>query len=91
MESLGGYVSHYRSYPNDEVDAVLTLDDGRFGFVEIKFGWEEVIDRAAASLLRISAKLEEKPSFLAVVSGMSSIPYRREDGVYVLPLTSLRP
>ncbi len=91
MESLGGYVSHYQAYPNDEVDAVLTLDDGRFGFVEIKLGWEEVIDRAAANLLRISAKLEEKPSFLAVVSGMSSIPYRRADGVYVLPLTSLRP
>ena len=91
MESLGGYVSHYRSYPNDEVDAVLTLDDGRFGFVEIKLGWEDVIDRAAANLLRISSKLEEKPSFLAVVSGMSSIPYRRADGVYVIPLTSLRP
>ncbi len=91
MASLGGYVTHYRSYPNDEVDAVLSLDDGRFGFVEIKLGWESVIDRAAANLLRISSKLEQKPSFLAVVSGMASIPYRRSDGVYVLPLTSLKP
>lgn len=91
MESVGGGISHYQTYPNDEVDAVLSLDDGRFGFVEINLGWEGVTDRAAENLIRISTKIERKPSFLAVVSGMASIPYRRSDGVYVIPFTSLRP
>lgn len=91
IESLGGAISHYQAYPNDEVDAVLELADGRFGFVEIKLGYDGVIDKAAQTLIRIASKLEEKPAFMAIVSGMANAPYRRPDGVYVVPFTSLKP
>lgn len=91
IESIGGTISHYQTYPNDEVDAVLSLPDGRFGLVEIKLGHDGVIENASRTLLKIASKLEVSPAFLAVVSGMACAPYRRPDGVYVIPLTSLKP
>lgn len=90
-ESMGGKLYHYQDYNEDEVDAVIVLDDGRFALVEIKLGYEDVADKAAASLMKVAGKLEEKPEFMAVVSGTAPIPFRRPDGVYVIPLTSLKP
>lgn len=90
-EVLGGKVFHYQDYSNDEIDAVFSLADGRFGLIEIKLGYEGVVEDAAANLIRVSDKLERKPEFLAVVSGMAIAPVKRPDGVYVIPLTALRP
>lgn len=90
-QALGGQLYHYQDYDNDEVDAVIVLDDGRYALVEIKLGYENVVDGAARSLLKVASKLERKPEFLAIVSGTAPAPLRREDGVFVLPLTSLRP
>ncbi len=90
-ESLGGNLYHYQDYDNDETDAVLEFDDGRYALIEIKLGYEYAVDSAAKNLLKIADKLERKPSFLAVVSGTAPMPLKRPDGVYVLPLTSLKP
>ena len=89
-EALGGKLYHYQDYDNDEADAVIELADGRYALIEIKLGYEYVVD-AAESLLKVAEKLENKPSFLAVVSGTAPIPLKRPDGVYVLPLTALKP
>ena len=70
---------------------MIELADGRYALIEIKLGYEYVVDAAAKNLLNVADKLENKPSFLAVVSGTASIPLKRPDGVYVLPFTSLRP
>ncbi len=90
-ETLGGHLYHYQDYDNDEIDAVFVLDDGRYALIEIKLGYENVVDGAAKSLQKVAAKLEQKPEFLAVVSGMAPAPVRREDGVFILPLTALKP
>ena len=90
-ETLGGQLYHYQDYDNDEIDAVFVLDDGRYALIEIKLGYENVVDGAAKSLQKVAAKLEQKPEFLAVVSGMAPAPVRREDGVFILPLTALKP
>lgn len=91
MDTVNGKLFHYQDYDEDEIDAVVVLDDGRYGFIEIKLGFEGVIDAAAASLHKVAAKMERKPEFLAVISGMAVIPFKRDDGVYVIPLTSLCP
>ena len=91
MDSLGGKLFHYQDYENDEVDAVAVMDDGRYGLIEIKLGSKDAIDTAVSSLLKVAGKMERKPEFLAVVSGMASVPLRREDGVYIVPFTSLAP
>lgn len=93
--SLGGSLHHYQDYANREIDAVLELDDGRWGAFEVKLGAAQ-IDNAAESLLKTDMKIREDnaenaPAFLAVVCGLSNAAYRRKDGVYVLPLTALRP
>ena len=87
----GGKLWHYQDYDNDEVDAVIELADGRFGLVEIKLGFSQVVDEAAKNLSKVAAKLERTPSFLAVVSGTAPAPITRRDGIHVIPLTSLGP
>ncbi len=93
-ENLGGKLYHYQDYKNREIDAVVRLEDGRWGAFEIKLG-AHAIDQAAESLLTIKKALEEEkakgPSILAVICGMTQYAYRREDGVYVVPITALRP
>ena len=90
-ESLGGKVYHYQDYDNDEVDAVAVLGDGRYGLIEIKLGYESIADSTASNLIKVADKLERKPSFLAIVSGTAMAPVRRKDGVYIVPLSSLKP
>ena len=92
MDFLGGKISHYQDYDNDEVDAVVELNDGRYGLIEIKLGYDEsIIENAVRSLKKVEAKLEKRPEFLAVISAMAPAPLRRSDGVYILPVTSLKP
>ncbi len=92
--TLGGKLYHYQDYKNREIDAVVRLEDGRWGAFEIKLG-AHAIDQAAESLLTIKKALEEEkakgPSILVVICGMTQYAYRREDGVYVVPITALKP
>ena len=93
-ESLGGGLYHYQDYKNREIDAVVQLEDGRWGAFEIKLG-ADAIDNAAKSLVKIRDALKAEgariPDVLVVICGLSSFAYRREDGVYVVPITVLGP
>lgn len=94
-EANNAKLYHYQDYKNRELDAVIELEDGRWGAFEIKLGANR-IDEAAENLLKIKREIEADPKgkppvFLAVVSGLAPGAYLRKDGVYVLPLTSLRP
>jgi predicted AAA+ superfamily ATPase len=89
-QTLGGQLYHYQDYKNDEIDAVIQLPDGRWGCFEIKLGFNQ-IDEAAENLLRIQTKFDKKPALLAVVCGMSNAAFKRPDGVYVIPITALKP
>lgn len=93
--TLGGEVRHYRDNAGLECDAVIHLEDGRWGAVEIKLGGDNLIEAGAASLKTLKSKIEEKsdenpPSFLLVLTAVGGA-YRREDGVYVAPLNLLKP
>ena len=92
---LGGEVRHYRDNTGLECDAVIHLEDGRWGAVEIKLGGDERVEEGAASLKRLSDKIVQKsdekaPSFLLVLTAIGSA-YRRKDGVYVASLNFLKP
>lgn len=92
---LGGEVRHYRDNAGLECDAVVHLEDGRWGAVEIKLGGDKLIDEGAASLKTLKAKIEQKsdeksPSFLMVLTAVGGA-YRRDDGVYVAPINLLKP
>ena len=93
--TLGGEVLHYRDNAGLECDAVVHLDDGRWGAIEIKLGGDELVEAGANSLKLLKAKIEEKsdemaPSFLMVLPAVGGA-YQREDGVYVAPINLLKP
>ncbi len=91
--SFGAELYHYQDYNNNEFDAVIELPDKTWCAVEIKLGAHQ-IEAAAQSLLRINDKIRSsggKPaSVLCVVCGLSNAAYRRADGVFVVPITSLK-
>lgn len=94
-ESFGGRLFHYQDYKNREVDAVIEMPDGRWCAFEIKLGAQQ-IDKAAASLVALRDSFAgqpgaKAPSVLGVVCGLSHAAYQRPDGVYVFPISALRP
>jgi predicted AAA+ superfamily ATPase len=90
-ESLGARLFHYQDYDGREIDAVVQFDDGAWSAFEIKLNPADV-DDAAVGLKKVASLFRHNPpSSLSVVVGKYGIAHRREDGVYVLPITSLRP
>ncbi len=94
-DTIGGKLYHYQDYNNNEIDAVVELSGGVWGGFEIKLGANQ-IDDAARNLLRIRDWMEKKgaeplPKVLGIISGLSNAFYKRPDGVYVIPITALRP
>ena len=92
-QSFGGKLYHYQDYLNNEIDAVIELQDGRWCAFEIKLGANR-IDEGANNLIHINKVIEVnggKPAdVLCVICGMSNAAYLREDGVYVIPFTALK-
>ena len=93
--SLDGEVRHYRDNAGLECDALIHLEDGRWGAVEIKLGGDKLVEEGAKSLKTLRDKIVEKsdekaPSFLLVLTAVGGA-YRREDGVYVVPINLLKP
>lgn len=93
--TLHGEVRHYRDNAGLECDAVVHLEDGRWGAIEIKIGGEKLIEEGATSLKTLRKKIVEKsnenaPSFLMVLTAVGP-SYRRKDGVFVVPINLLKP
>lgn len=92
-EGMGGSVGHYRDGRGNTVDATVLLEDGRWGAFDVRLGMNQV-DSAAEKLIGFREKIADddgrRPEVLCVLVGLSSYAYRREDGVYVVPITALR-
>lgn len=92
-QTLGGNLFHYRDKSGLEADAVVVLNDGRWGLVEIKLGASQA-ESAARNLLHLVKRIDTEkigePSFLLVLTGTGSA-YMRADGVSVVPLGLLGP
>ena len=93
-ESIDGEVFHYRDKSGLECDTVIHLRNGSYGFVEIKLGGDKLIEEGAVSLKKFSAKIDtnkmKAPSFLMILTGTGKYAYRRDDGVYVVPIGCLK-
>ena len=90
-ETLGANLYHYQDYDGREIDAIIQFTDGAWHGFEIKLNPEQV-DDAAANLKKIAEVFKHNPpESLSVIVGKSGTAYRRPDGIYVLPLTSLKP
>ena len=93
-DALDGNVYHYRDKTGLECDAVIHLRDGRYGLVEVKLGGDKLINDGAKSLKKLAGMIDtekmQKPAFLMVLCGVAPFAYKREDGVYVVPVSCLK-
>ena len=73
---------------------LIHLRNGHYGLVEIKLGGEKLIEEGAVSLNRLETKIDTDkmfaPSFKMVLTAVGNVAYRRKDGVYVVPIGTLK-
>lgn len=85
---------HYQDYSGKEIDCVIELNNDSWCAFEVKLG-ENKIDEAAKNLLTIKKQIESEggkvPIALCVICGIINSAYKREDGVYLVPITALKP
>ena len=94
-DAIGGTVYHYRDKSELECDAVVHLDNGKYGLIEIKLGGETNVNVGAKTLTSLAAKIDttkmKEPSFLMVLTGIGEYAYKRpSDGVLVVPIGCLK-
>ena len=96
---IEGRMSYYHDRYGLEADAVLHLRDGRYAIMEIKLGSKE-IDLGAKHLNEIENLIRKHnqdeaqvplrlPDLKIVITG-TDYGYRRDDGVFVIPIGCLR-
>ena len=92
MNYLGGELYHFRDNVTGlEVDSILEFNDGDYAAVEIKLGFNEVSD-AKQSLMNLYSNMIKKPKFMCVIVGFTDVIARDpETGIYIVPITALRP
>lgn len=92
---LDGSIYQYRDNNNLECDAVIHLKDGSYGLIEIKLGGDSLIEEGAKNLKELASKIDtnkmKEPAFMLVLCAKAPFAYRRKDGVYVVPVTCLKP
>ena len=94
-DALGGSLLHYLDKIGLECDAVLRLENGTYGLIEIKTGGDALIEKGVKTLNALAAKIDTTrmppPSFRMVVVADGDFAYRRKDGIVVCPIGALRP
>ncbi len=92
------HISYYHDRYGLEADAVLTLKDGRYALIEFKLG-RSGIEMGAEHLLKLKSLIKEanekngtripEPSLLIIITG-GAMAYRRNDGVCIIPIGTLK-
>jgi len=91
-DAMDATLSYYRDKNDFEVDCILKMADGKWGAIEIKLGAGE-IPEAADNLNKFREKVDTdkygEPSFLMILTG-ADYSYKREDGIYVVSIGTLK-
>lgn len=92
IEYLGGKLYHFRdSITRLEIDSILEFSDGDYAAVEIKLGYNK-IEEAKKQLLKFYDNMITKPKFMCIItSNFTSVVKDPETGIYILPISALRP
>ncbi len=92
-DAIQGQVFHYRDSAGLECDAIIHLENGNWGAIEVKLA-EHLVEDGARTLNELTKKVDtdkmSRPSFLMVLTG-DGYSYQREDGIYVVNIASLKP
>ena len=92
MEYLDGELFHFRDNVSGlEIDSIVEFPDGEYGAIEIKLGYNQV-EEAKKNLLNFSNNMIKKPKFMCVIVGYTDIIAKDpETGIYIVPITALKP
>ena len=93
-QALDGEVYHYRDKDGLECDAVMHLRNGSYGLMEIKLGGETLIEEGAKSLKKLASKIDtdrmKEPSFMMVLTAVGKYAFKRDDGIWIVPIGCLK-
>lgn len=91
-EAMDASAFFYRDRDGLEVDAIVQAPDGAWAAIEVKLGHNQA-DQAAKNLKSLERKITaaggNPPAFLAVLEGVGGFATVREDGVFVIPVSTL--
>lgn len=90
---IAGEVRHYRDSNGKEIDAIVTLPDGRWGAVQVKLGGSQVqagVESLRNAVQQIDTDAVGEPEFRLVVTGTGPI-LTADDGTVTAPLSALAP
>ena len=92
MDYLGGHLYHFRdNITGLEIDSILEFSDGEYAAVEIKLGPNQ-IEEATNNLLKFYDNMIKKPKFMCIIVGKcNSIVKDPKTGIYIIPITALKP
>ena len=92
MDYLDGHLYHFRDNVTGlEVDSILEFSDGEYAAVEIKLGFNQVKD-AINNLINFKNHMTKEPKFMCVIVGKGNAILKDEGtGIYIVPITSLKP
>lgn len=92
MDYLNGSLYHFRDNVTGlEVDAILEFEDGEYAAIEIKLGFNGVND-AICNLTKFRDNMLKSPKFMCVIVGKGSgIARDSKTGIYIVPITALKP
>lgn len=92
-DSINARVYKYRDSKKREADIVIVFENGNWALIEVKLGGNSDIELASKKLIDIANDIDVNKtgncSFLMVVT-KGGLAYKREDGVYVVPLGCLK-
>lgn len=92
-EANGARLFHYRDKNDFEVDAIIHFGNGKWAAIEIKLYDDDAIEKSCKNLIKFKDNVNNQkmgePTFLMVLTGTKNA-YRREDGVFVVPMGCLK-
>lgn len=89
---LNAHLYHFRdNVSGDEVDAIVEFEDGEYAAFEIKLS-DGSIQEAIDSLCKFNENVSKKPAYMCVIVGhLDTVMCDPKTGIYIVPITSLRP
>ena len=89
---LNAHLYHFRdNISGDEVDAIIEFEDGDYAAFEIKLS-DGSIREAIDSLSKFNEKVSKKPEYMCVIVGhLESVMRDPKSGIFIVPITALRP
>ena len=92
-QAMNAKLFHYQDYKNNEIDAIIELDDGNWCAIEIKLGLNKV-QEGSNNLIKVCNDIVnnggKEPILKCVIYGVGNLAYKNEDGVYIIPITALK-